>query len=62
MAGQMSAFSASDVLYDARVVRSSRNAAHQGHRRQTISTSKFLPNVDWLSPQVIAQKARPAAH
>jgi hypothetical protein len=57
MAGQMSAFSASDVLYDARVIPFIKTALRtKDIGDQTISTSKFLPTVDWLSTQYIAQK------
>ena len=57
MAGQMSAFSASDVLYDARVIPFIKDALRtKDVGDQTISKSKFLPTVDWLSQQYIAQK------
>jgi hypothetical protein len=57
MAGQMSAFSASDVLYDARVIPFIKEALRtKDVGAQTISTSKFLQSVDWLSQQYIAQK------
>jgi len=57
MAGQMSAFSASDVLYKARVVPFIQDALKAKEiGGQVLSTSKFLPNVDWLSTQFIAQK------
>ena len=57
MAGQMSAFSASDVLYRARVVPFIQDALKSKEiGGQVVSTSKFLPTVDWLSTQFIAQK------
>ena len=57
MAGQMSAFSASDVLYRARVVPFIQDALKSKDiGKQDISNSQFLPNVDWLSQQYIAQK------
>ena len=57
MAGQMSAFSASDVLYRARVVPFIQDALKSKEiGGQVVSTSKFLPTVDWLSTQYIAQK------
>jgi hypothetical protein len=57
MAGQMSAFSASDVLYDARVIPFIKEALRtKDVGDQTISKSKFLPTVDWLSQAYIAQK------
>jgi hypothetical protein len=57
MAGQMSAFSASDVLYKARVVPFIQDALKSKEiGGQVLSTSKFLPNVNWLSTQFIAQK------
>ena len=57
MAGQMSAFSASDVLYQARVVPFIQDALEtKDIGRQDISKSQFLPTVDWLSTQYIAQK------
>jgi hypothetical protein len=57
MAGQMSAFNASDVLYEARVVPFIENALKaKDIGDQTISKSRFLPTVDWLSQQYIAQK------
>jgi hypothetical protein len=57
MAGQMSAFSASDVLYQARVVPFIKETLRtKDIGDQTISTSKFLQSIDWLSTQYIAQK------
>jgi len=57
MAGQMSAFSASDVLYEARVIPFITDALRtKDIGAQDISKSKFLPTVDWMSPQFIAQK------
>jgi len=57
MAGQMSAFNASDVLYEARVLPFIQDALKtKDIGDQTITKSKFLPNVDWLSRAFIAQK------
>lgn len=57
MAGQMSAFNASDVLYDARVAPLIKSALDkQSVVTQGVSKSPFLPTVDWLSRQYIAQK------
>jgi hypothetical protein len=57
IAGQMSAFSASDVLYEARVIPFINQALKDKDiGDQTISKPKFLPSVDWLSQQFIAQK------
>jgi hypothetical protein len=57
MAGQMSAFSASDVLYQARVIPFIKDALKtKDIGAQDISNSKFLPSVDWLSTQYVAQK------
>jgi hypothetical protein len=57
MAGQMSAFSASDVLYQARVIPFIKEALRQKEvGNQDISDSKFLESIDWLSTQYIAQK------
>jgi hypothetical protein len=56
MAGQMSAFNASDVLYQARVIPFIRAALAERSIAAPFTSSTFLPNVDWLSQQVIAQK------
>ncbi len=57
MAGQMSAFNASDVLYEARVIPFIKEALREKSvGDQTISNSQFLTSVDWLSTQYIAQK------
>jgi hypothetical protein len=57
MAGQMSAFNASDVLYDARVIPFIKKAlADKGITLQNVTRSPFLTTVDWLSTQYIAQK------
>jgi hypothetical protein len=57
IAGQMRAFDASDVLYQARVrpfVRQALDDAEVGG--QTIAPSQFLPEISWLAPQFVAQK------
>jgi hypothetical protein len=57
MAGQMAAFSASDVLYAARVVPFIQAAFDKRQiGSQPVVKSIFLPNVDWLSDQYIATK------
>jgi hypothetical protein len=57
MAGQMSAFSASDVLYEARVIPFITDALQtKDIGAQDISKSKFLQSIDWLSQAYIAQK------
>ena len=57
MAGQMSAFSASDVLYQARVIPFITDALQtKDIGAQDISKSKFLQSIDWLSQAYIAQK------
>jgi hypothetical protein len=57
MAGQMSAFSASDVLYRARVVPFIKAAlAKREIGAQPDLKSDFLHDVSWLSPQFIATK------
>jgi hypothetical protein len=57
MAGQMSAFNASDVLYDARVAPLIKSALDKKSVVTSgVSKSPFLPTVDWLSRQYIAQK------
>ena len=57
IAAQMRSFDASDVLYDARVtplIKAALNDA--GVTGQDILTSRFLPEISWLSPQFVAQK------
>jgi hypothetical protein len=57
MAGQMSAFSASDVLFTARVAPFIKAAlAKREIGAQPDIKSRFLPDVSWLSPQFIATK------
>jgi hypothetical protein len=57
MAGQMSAFNASDVLYDARVAPLIKSALDKKNvATPGVSKSPFLPSVDWLSRPYIAQK------
>jgi hypothetical protein len=52
----MAAFSASDVLYNARVVPFIRNALAHHDVVMTVTQSSFLDNVNWLSPQYVATK------
>lgn len=57
IAGQMQYFLASDVVYDARVrplIRQSLDDAEIGG--QTISPSRFVPTIAWLSPKVVAAR------
>jgi hypothetical protein len=57
IAGDMRAFDASDVLYDQRVtplIKAALDSA--GIRQQDILTSRFLPDIAWISPQFVAQK------
>jgi hypothetical protein len=57
MAAQMQAFSASDVLYAARVIPFIKDRLASAEiGGQTIGTSQFLPDISWLSPQFVAQK------
>lgn len=57
MTGQMSAFNASDVLYDARVVPFIQDALAKKEIVGTpVTKSPFLPNVNWLSQQYVAQQ------
>jgi hypothetical protein len=54
IAGQMQAFLASDVVYSQRVsplIKQSLDDANIGG--QTIKTSKFLPDIDWISPDYV---------
>jgi hypothetical protein len=57
IAGQMQTFLASDVLYQARtapLIKSALDDAEIGGQR--IATSRFLPGVEWLSEQTIANE------
>jgi hypothetical protein len=57
IAGQMQAFNASDVLYQARVVPFIKRALDDNSvTGQTIARSRFLSDVAWMSPQFVAQK------
>ncbi|HET6549321.1 MAG TPA: hypothetical protein VFG79_12720 [Solirubrobacter sp.] len=57
IAGQMRAFDASDVLYQARVRPFIRRALDDSEiGGQTIAPSQFLPEISWLSPQFVAQQ------
>jgi hypothetical protein len=57
MAGQMTGFSASDVLWDARVIPFIKNALTEGDvSGPTIQKSQFLSEISWISDQYIAQK------
>jgi hypothetical protein len=57
IAGQMQAFTASDVLYRARVIPFIKDALTKGDvSGQTIQPSQFLRNISWQSPQFAAQK------
>ena len=67
IAGQMQAFLASDVIYNARVAPLIKDGLEEGDvGGQTIAASQFLPGVEWLSDADVADKlgaqaARPAA-
>ena len=58
IAGQMQAFLASDVIYDARVVPLIKKGLEDGDAAagQTVADSQFLPGVEWLSPSYVADK------
>jgi hypothetical protein len=57
IAGQMSAFLASDVIYDARVVPLIKQGLKDGDAGdQPVAASQFLPGVEWLSESYIADK------
>jgi hypothetical protein len=57
IAGQMSAFLASDVIYDARVVPLIKDGLREGNAGdQPVAASQFLPGVEWLSEAFIADK------
>jgi hypothetical protein len=55
IAGQMEVFLASDVVYRTRVVPFIKNALEKNDiRGQAIASSRFLPDLGWLDPQVVA--------
>jgi hypothetical protein len=55
IAGQMQTFLASDVLYQARVAPLIKHALDDAKiGGQRISTSRFLPGIEWLSEQTVA--------
>jgi hypothetical protein len=56
IAGQMSAFNASDVLYTARVVPFVKDVLKRNDIVAAPAPSQFLRNVDWISPQYVAHK------
>jgi hypothetical protein len=57
MAGQMTAFSASDVLWDARVIPFMKDALTDGDvSGPTIQKSQFLSEISWISDDYIASK------
>jgi hypothetical protein len=57
IAAEMQAFLASDVIYAERVVPLiSQTLASQGINDQTVSASRFLPDLGWLSPQTVTQR------
>jgi type II secretory pathway pseudopilin PulG len=59
IAGQMQAFLASDVLYRTRVqtlIKQALDKAEIGG--QDIAPSRFLPNIEWLSPRVVGRAPR----
>jgi hypothetical protein len=54
---EMQAFLASDVIYAERVAPLiSQTLAAQQITDQTVSTSRFLPDLGWLSPQTVTQR------
>jgi hypothetical protein len=57
IAAEMQAFLASDVIYAQRVVPLITQAlADQKIDDQTVATSRFLPDLGWLTPQVVTQR------
>jgi hypothetical protein len=57
IAGQMMQFLASDVIYSQRVVPYIKEGLDRNDiTGQTIATSQFLPTIDWLSDQQVAQR------
>jgi hypothetical protein len=57
IAGQMQSFLASDVSYETRVVPFIKEAlASEEIGGQQIAGSRFMPSLDWLQPEVIAEQ------
>jgi hypothetical protein len=56
IAGQMTAFSASDVLYRARVTPFMSKALQKADLSPTIQQPLFLNDIAWISPEYIAQQ------
>jgi hypothetical protein len=57
IAGQMQSFLASDVAYQTRVVPFIKDALDSNEiGGQTIEQSRFLPSLDWLEAQVVAEQ------
>jgi hypothetical protein len=57
IAGQMEVFLASDVAYETRVTPFIRTALEDNDiRGQSIARSRFLPSLDWLQPEVVAEQ------
>jgi hypothetical protein len=57
IAGQMQVFLASDVAYETRVVPFIKNALDEEEiGGQEIARSQFLPSLDWLQPETVAEQ------
>jgi hypothetical protein len=57
IAAEMQAFLASDVIYTERVVPLIQQALGDQHiTDQTVSSSRFLPDLGWLTPQIVTQR------
>ena len=57
IAGQMQSFLASDVAYETRVVPFITNALDSNEiGGQTIARSRFMPSLDWLQPEIVAEQ------
>jgi hypothetical protein len=59
IAGQMQAFNASDVLYDARVIPFIRTGLQKGGvggSQNAVQRSEFLTEISWISPDYVAQQ------
>jgi hypothetical protein len=57
IAGEMQAFLASDVVYDLRVAPLIKQVLDQeGISGQRIADSQFMPDISWLSPDVVAER------
>ena len=57
IAGQMEVFLASDVAYETRVVPFVKDALDSNEiGGQTIARSQFLPSLEWLQPEVVAEQ------